>query len=219
MKLKGSLINFASVGSSDVNVWDTFMSDDGGSPSADPNVWITDSTDVEFLLGAAVGEGSHSRGGGDNEIAAYNSTNVRIKGTQVLNSGVSAIYLVNGDSCRVENATLLNAAGWGLDIVGGSDNFAAVNNYVEDSQYGGSVFHQNIQSGGGTHTGNTFNSNDTSGYASCNAINVAGDLAALTVSGNTTTPGADHLHPVMVTSRIRHSGAFPRRRTIARREH
>lgn len=102
---------------------------------------------------------------------------------------------------------------------GGSDNFAAVNNYVEDSQYGGSVFHQNIQSGGGTHTGNTFNSNDTSGYASCNAINVAGDLAALTVSGNTTTPGADHLHPVMVTSRIRHSGAFPRRRTIARREH
>lgn len=188
LNLKGSLINFASIGSSDVNVWDTFMSDNGGSPSADPNVWITDSSDVEFLWGAVFGEGFHPSGGGDGEIAAYNSTNVRINGTQVLDSGASAIYFVNCDLCRVENATLLNAAGWGLDIVGGSDNFTAVNNYVQGSQYGGSVFHQNTQSGG-TYTGNTFINNNTGGYASCNAINVAGNPVALTLSGNTATPG------------------------------
>ncbi|TDR45827.1 parallel beta helix pectate lyase-like protein [Tahibacter aquaticus] len=187
LRLKGSLINLASVGSSDVNVWDTYMSDNGGSPSADPNVWITDSTDMEFPWGAVYGEVYHPWGGGDGEIAAYNSTNVRIYGTQVIDSGASAIYLVNCDSCSVENATLLRAAGWGLDVVQGSDNFTAINNLVQQSQYGGSVFDQLYQTGG-TYTGNTFIGNNTGGNANCNAINVAGNPAALTLSGNTATP-------------------------------
>lgn len=188
LRLKGAQINLGLNGSSGVTVADTFMSDNGGTPAADPNVWITDAGNIEFLWGALYGSGFHPSGGGDGEIAAYNSNNVSIDGLHVLNSGASAVYFVNCDSCSVKNSTLVSASGWGLDIVQGSDNFIAINNLVQSSRYGGSVFQQSSQSGG-TYIGNTFIGNNTGGYASCNAINVIGNRFALTLSGNTATPG------------------------------
>lgn len=186
LRIVGMNISIGINGSSDVHVWDTFMSMNGrNNRIADPNLWITDAQDVEILWGEALGRGNGP--GGDGEIAAYNSTAVEIYGTYVTNSGASAIYFVNCDYCSIENTTITNANEWGLDVVSGSDNFTAKNNYISRSRYGGSVF-DGVNNLNGKYISNTFMYNNTSGYNRyCNGINYSGSRYSFTAVGNTGT--------------------------------
>ncbi|PTL77476.1 right-handed parallel beta-helix repeat-containing protein [Vitiosangium sp. GDMCC 1.1324] len=189
LRIKRTLISIGLNGSTNAHVWDTFMSENGNlsNGSADPNLWITDATNVEILWGEARGRANGP--GGDGEIAGYNSQGVKIYGTYVVNSGASAIYLVNCDNCAVENATVTNAGEWGLDIVSGSDNFLAKNNYVAYSRWGGSVYNEK-GSVGGQYIGNQFVSNNTSGYGLyCNGINTDSIGTGFVNSGNTVNSG------------------------------
>ncbi len=175
-------------GSSNVKIWDTFMEENGTSnPAAEPNLWINSATDVEVLWGAAIGRGNYP--GGDGEIACYNSYNVNIYGTHVIDSGASAIYFVNCDNSSIMNSTLHRPGEWGIDVVSGSDNFVADGNYVYSAQLGGAVFDE-AGSICGTFTNNTFLNNVQSSWTvPCNGINIGGNPAGVTMSGNTSSPG------------------------------
>jgi len=183
LRIVGTDISIGINGSSAVHVWDTFMSSNGlNNGSADPNMWISDASDIDIQWGEALGRNNGP--GGDGEIAVYNSTNVKIYGTYVTNSGASGIYMVNCDSCSVENATIVAAGEWGLDIVSGSDNFTAKNNHISSSRWGGSVF-DGVHNVNGKYIGNTFTSNNTSGYGPyCNGINYSGSSSSFTVTGS-----------------------------------
>lgn len=191
LRLNGAIINIGINGSRDVHVWDTFMALNGrDNGAADPNLWITDAHDIEILWGEALGRNNGP--GGDGEIAAYNSINVRIYGTYVTNSGASAIYLVACKDCSVENTTIVHANEWGLDIVNGTNNFIAKNNRVSGSWYAGSVFSgsgypsANIN---GQYIGNDFRDNNRSGIRQfCNGVAYSGSSSAFTMSGNTGNP-------------------------------
>ena len=187
LRIQNTLISIGVNGSSDVNIWDTFMQDNGnlGNGLADPNVWITDASNVTILYGEARGRANGP--GGDGEIAAYNSNAVRIDGTHVIDSGASAIYLVNCDNCSVANTTIHRPGEWGIDVVSGSDNFQASNNYVAWANFGGSVFDE-AGSVGGTFTGNGFYSNRRMGVGTCNGINVIGAVNGVSQSGNWANP-------------------------------
>jgi hypothetical protein len=187
LRIVGTDISIGINGSSDVHVWDTFMSMNGlNNGSADPNMWISDASNIDIQWGEALGRGNPP--GGDGEIAAYNSTGVKIYGTYVTNSGASGIYLVNCDSCSVENATINNAGEWGLDIVSGTDNFVAKNNHVSNSHLGGSVF-DGVNNLNGQYISNTFNSNNSGGYSAyCNGINYSHSTVNFTVTGSTGNP-------------------------------
>ena len=173
--------------STNVDIWDTFMRYNGVPHNgvADPNLWITQSNNVNILYGELRGRADGP--GGDGEAAAYSSTNVRIDGLHVVDSGASALYLVDCDYCSVRNATIHRANEWGIDVVQGSDNFVAENNAVYWSNFGGSVFDE-VGSVGGTFNGNTFNSNRRRGVGTCNGINVIGSPAGVRQSGNNSNP-------------------------------
>ena len=102
----------------------------------------------------------------------------------LIDCGASAIYYVNCDDCSIEGTVIHRADEWGLDIVGGSDNFVASNNTVNWSDFGGSIFHE-YNSTGGSFTNNTFIDNNQQGVANCNALNV-------TIDGNTASPVPDY---------------------------
>lgn len=190
LDIKGMLISIGVNGSSQVGIADTFMAENGSPTNglADPNVWISDATNVNIDWGAATGRANAP--GGDGEIAVYNSTGVSVYGTHVLHSGASAIYMVNCDWCTIENATIMYAGEWGIDVVSGSDHFTAKNNTVSYSRLGGSVFDA-VGSAGGSYTGNSFISNNTIGYAPyCNGINRAGSSTSFIGAGNTVNTGS-----------------------------
>jgi hypothetical protein len=188
LRVHGATINIGINGSRDIHVWDTFMALNGrDNGAADPNLWITDAHDIDILWGEALGRNNGP--GGDGEIAAYNSTNVSIYGTYVTNSGASAIYLVGCKGCKVENATIVHANEWGLDIVNGTDNFIAKNNRVSGSWYAGSVFsgsgYPNVNRNG-QYIGNDFRDNNRSRIRQfCNGVAYSGSAFAFTMSGNT----------------------------------
>jgi parallel beta-helix repeat protein len=173
--------------SSNVDIWDTFMSANGNlaNGAADPNLWVTGSRDVVVLYGELRGRGNGP--GGDGEAAVYRSTNVTIDGLHVVDSGASGIYLVNCDDCAVRNTVIHRANEWGIDVVQGSDRFVAENNAVYWSKFGGSVFDE-AGSISGIFRGNTFYQNRQMGVGACNGINVIGEVAAVTQSGNSSDP-------------------------------
>lgn len=181
------LISVGVNGSSNVNIWDTFMQENGVANNglADPNLWINSASNVTILYGEARGRGNGPSG--DGEMAAYNSRNVVIDGTHVVDSGASAIYFVNCDDCSISNTTIHRPNEWGLDVVSGSDNFRAHNNTVAWANYGGAVFDE-AGSVGGQFTNNSFNRNRRMGVGSCNGINVIGAISGVMQSGNTSTP-------------------------------
>lgn len=187
VKVRLTKISIGVNGSSDVKIWDTFMQENGTSSSAaEPNLWINNSTDVEVLWGAAIGRGNYP--GGDGEIGCYDSYNVNIYGTHVIDSGASAVYFVNCDSSSMKNLVIHRPGEWGIDVVDGSDNFVADGNYVLNAQLGGAVFDE-AGSVGGVFMNNTFVNNVQSGWVvPCNGINIAGNPAGVTMSGNTSSP-------------------------------
>lgn len=180
-------ISIGVVGGTGINIWDTFMSLNGNltNNKADPNIWISGSSDVSILWGEVRGRANGP--GGDGEIAAYDSQRVEIYGTQVIDSGASAIYLVNCDYCKVSNTTIHRAGEWGLDIVKGSDYFEASNNNVFWSNFGGSVFDE-AGSEGGYYSGNVFKQNRQKNVGACNGINVIGSVSGVVNTNNTSTP-------------------------------
>lgn len=187
LSIKKFKINIGVVGSTSINIWDTFLSENGdvNNSIADPNIWITDSNDVTYLYGEIRGRANGP--GGDGEIAAYNSNNVIIENTGVIDSGASAIYLVNCDYCKVLSTTIHRPGEWGIDVVNGSDYFEAANNYVAWANYGGSVFDE-AGSIGGTFSGNIFHQNRRLNVGNCNGINVLGSTGGVTISGNSSNP-------------------------------
>jgi hypothetical protein len=176
--------------STNVNLWDSNFTSNGrvSNGAADPNVWIYNSSNVVVYYGEL--DGAANGPGGDGELACYNTPYLHITGTHVLDSGASAIYLVNCDNAIVESVTIQRAGEWGLDIVGGSDSFLAQNNLIQWSYYGGAVFDQTVNTGG-QFINNSFISNDQSANRGmCNGINVIGNLSAVYLSGNTSNGGA-----------------------------
>lgn len=187
LRIQNFLINIGVNGSSNVDIWDTFMRYNGNVSNgiADPNVWISDANDVVILYGEVIGRANGP--GGDGEIASYNSTGVVIDGMHTVDVGASAMYMVNCDYCRISNTISHRPGEWGIDVVSGSDHFQANNNSVSWAKFGGAVFDE-AGSIGGTFTGNSFNNNRQMGVGACNGINVIGNVAGVTQSGNTSTP-------------------------------
>lgn len=196
MLIKNAVANIGIIGSTNVDILDTFVRYNGlpNDGAANPNIWITGATDVTLYYGAAYGRANGP--GGDGEVAAYDSTDVHVEGTWLVDSGASALYFVNCDDCTVSDATVYNAGEWGLDIVDGSDNFVATNNAISNSRYAGSAFTQSDDPNGqysgnigGTYIGNTFYMNNYGNMPNaCNGIAVRGNINALTLSGNTANP-------------------------------
>ncbi|MEN5274115.1 right-handed parallel beta-helix repeat-containing protein [Stenotrophomonas lactitubi] len=190
LDIVGFQISAGVVGGNGVEIWDTFMRGNGiaGNATADPNLWITDSRDVTILYGQLTGRKDGP--GGDGEMAIYNSSNVMIDGARVIDSGASAIYLVNCVDCTVKNSVIERPGEWGIDVVQGSHRFLADNNYVNGANYGGAVFET---SGGATATfrSNRFILNRRMGVGNCNGINAKGGTAGIQSIGNTSMPSGD----------------------------
>jgi hypothetical protein len=187
LRIQNFLISIGVNGSSNVDVWDTFMRYNGNLSNgiADPNVWITDANDVVILYGEVIGRANGP--GGDGEVAAYNSTGVVIDGLHTVDVGASAMYMVNCDYCRISNTVTHRPGEWGIDVVSGSDYFQANNNSVWWANFGGAVFDE-AGSIGGTFSNNSFNHNRRMGVGACNGINVIGNVTGVSQSGNTSTP-------------------------------
>lgn len=161
----------------------------GGTSGSDPHLWISNSEDVLVRWGDWEGQADGFKPGGDGELAAYNSSNVRILETYVMHSGASGIYLVNCDACEVSDTRIHAADGWGLDVVGGSYGFIANNNHITASRYGAVVFYEDLN-GSGTFINNLFSGhNNNSGNANCSGINVRGQPSSLVLLGNSNADG------------------------------
>lgn len=181
-------INIGVTLSHNVDIWDTMLSNNGdlGDGMANPNVWINNSDDVYVYYGTFYGRSNGP--GGDGEVAAHGSTNVRIEGTQSIDAGASSFYFVNCDGCSIRDAYSERSDEWGLDVVQGSDNFVADNNLIANAFFGGTVFVEDT-SVGGTFTNNEYYGNNKIGGAFCNGINVVGAVAGVVQSGNIAVPG------------------------------
>jgi len=190
LDIVGFQISTGVVGGKGVDIWDTFMRANGiaGNNVADPNLWITDSRDVTILYGQLTGRKDGP--GGDGEMAIYNSSNVMIDGARVIDSGASAIYLVNCVDCTIKNSVIERPGEWGIDVVQGSQRFLAENNAVSGANYGGAVFET---SGGTTATfrSNRFIQNRRLGVGNCNGINAKGGVAGVLSTGNISLPSGD----------------------------
>ncbi|MBH1627226.1 MULTISPECIES: right-handed parallel beta-helix repeat-containing protein [Stenotrophomonas] len=190
LDILGFQISAGVVGGKSVDIWDTFMRSNGiaGNNVADPNLWITDSRDVTLLYGQLTGRKDGP--GGDGEMAIYNSSNVMIDGARVIDSGASAIYLVNCVDCTLKNSVIERPGEWGIDVVQGSHRFLAENNSVSGANYGGAVFET---AGGATATfrSNRFIQNRRLGVGNCNGINAKGSVAGVVSTGNTSLPSGD----------------------------
>ncbi|TQV72207.1 right-handed parallel beta-helix repeat-containing protein [Aliikangiella marina] len=172
------------------NVWANHNGDPnnesaGGTSGSDPHIWISKSQFVDVKYGNYYGQADGYKPGGDGELAAYDSTFVNFDSTYVWNSGASGIYLVNCDNCSIRNTRVANADGWGLDVVGGSNNFSASGNIVDGARFSAVIFHEDVN-GPGVFSNNQFwGSNNYSGVGNCPAINVRGNLTNVTLFGNT----------------------------------
>jgi hypothetical protein len=181
------LINIGVSGSSTIDIWGTRLRYNGDTANgkADPNLWISASTDVTVLYGQATGRANGP--GGDGEVAAHNSSHVVFDGLYSFDSGASAIYYVNCDDCKIANTVIDRAGEWGLDVVQGSDRVIVDGNEISWSNFGGSVFDE-AGSVGGAFTNNSFNVNRQMGVGACNGINVIGNVASVAQSGNVSSP-------------------------------
>jgi hypothetical protein len=190
LNIQGNDINIGADYASNVHIWDSYLSLNGilTNGSADPNIWISDVTNIDIQWGIVTGRNNSYGGDGDGEIAIYNSTNAIIHGTYVINSGASGVYIVNCSSCIVDSATIIGANGWGLDVVNGTTDFIAENNYISGSHLGGSVYTGSgypMINSRGHYINNIFISNNTNGVASfCNGINYGGPASTFSVSGS-----------------------------------
>lgn len=202
LHVKKHFINIAIVQANRAQVLDTYMSVPGDphNGGSDPNLWITESADVTIWYGSLLGGGGlgYGPGGeltGDGELAVYRSTGLAVVGTQIHNSGTSAIYFRNCDRCSISSVAVYGAKGFGFDLVddihdpqNGNDQLLVEKSTVSGSGYGGAI----IKLVGGnsvTFNGNTFSNNNSTGYSACAGINVAGSDGALTVQSNVVTPG------------------------------
>jgi hypothetical protein len=136
------------------------------------------------LWGEVVGDGGPGGYPGDGEVAAYDSTYVQISNMNSVDSGTSGIYFVNCDNCSISGVIMHRARGWGLDIVGGSDNFTASNNTIKWSWDAGSVFDGRVNLNG-SYVNNYFESNNESIIA-CNGIAWIANPPSM--SGNSAVP-------------------------------
>lgn len=187
LDISGFKISIGAVGAQKLDIWDTFTKQNGipANSLAEPNIWIKNSQDVTVLYGELRGRADGP--GGDGEFAAYGSQRVNIEGLHVIDSGASAIYLVDCDDCSVKEAVIERPGEWGLDIVGGSTRFVAEGNDISGALFGGSVYEATSGSTA-TYRNNRFSNNRRFGVGSCNGINVKGALSNVTMSGNTSTP-------------------------------
>lgn len=188
VEIEGYKINLGIKGSSGITILNSFFRLNGvpnnGVP--EPNIWISDSVNINVRWGAVYGRGDKPFG--DGEISCYNSAQVRVDGVYSFDSGTSAIYFVNCDDSSVRNSAVYRAGGFGLDIVNGSDNFVADNNLIQWSHYAGTVFHAHLNSGG-VFRDNRYVDNNRSGDGRfCNGIAHRSSLAGLSMSGNTFNP-------------------------------
>lgn len=149
-----------------------------GDGRADPAIWIIDSAAVSVMRSTLRGEGGRQRSG-DGELACYDSSNISVIETRILESGASAIYFVNCDNSLIERSDIESPSEWGLDIVRdqnqsgngtGSDNVVIKDNTVRGAEYGGLVYDRFNQ--GGQYINNRFeNNNQSRNNAFCNGIN------------------------------------------------
>lgn len=188
LRVQSFKINIGVTLSNNVDIWDTYLSNNGdlNDGMANPNVWINNSNDVLVYYGTFYGRSNGP--GGDGEVAAHGSTNVRIEGTQVIDAGASSFYFVNCDGCELRNAFSERSDEWGLDVVQGSDNFVAANNLITNALFGGTVFVED-DSVGGTFADNEYYGNNKIGGGFCNGINVIGSVAGVVETGNIALPG------------------------------
>lgn len=188
LDIQGFRINIGVNGSANTHIWNTFLSNNGNISNsvAEPNIWISSSPGTEILYGAVTGRANKPFG--DGEVSCYNSEGIYIKGLQSFDSGTSAFYLVNCDNAIIENAKIYRAGGFGLDIVGGTDNFISRNNLVQWSWYAGSVY-DNVQNSNGQYINTSFVSNNVSQDTRfCSGIYLSGAGAAPVTTGSTATP-------------------------------
>lgn len=185
-------------GSSNVSIANVFTSQNGlgNNGIAEPNIWINQSNNILINYGAMTGRANGPAG--DGEIACYDSQSVTVYGTQVINSGASGMYFVNCDDAHIENTLISRADEWGLDIHG-ADNFMAVNNTIQYSDFGGSVFEEAQTIGGplpansigAQYINNRFIGNNVRRVAACPGINIdAVSFSHLYLSGNSVNNGA-----------------------------
>jgi len=167
---------------------DTFVSNNGvinnGTPS--PNIWITQSPSTTIKYGAITGRGDKPFG--DGEVSCYDSPNLTVDSTYSFDSGTSSFYLVNCDNAVVKNTKIYRSGGFGLDIVGGSDYFQAIGNTIQDGWYAGSVFRNDLNSGG-IYSSNIFTNNNKSGDTRfCSGIWLSSAWPDPNTTGSTATP-------------------------------
>lgn len=202
LHVKKALINVALISAARPQVLDTYLSQPGdpNDHAANPNLWISGSTDVTLWYGALFGGGGFGTDPngaltGDGELGVYGSDRVTITGTNFFDSGTSAVYFRDCDSCIIRQTTIHNARGFGLDLVDavnnpldGNDNLVVEYNTVNYSGYGGAI----IKLTGGNQvrfTGNSFSQNNTTGNSACSGINILGTQGTLTLQSNTVSPG------------------------------
>jgi hypothetical protein len=186
VKIQNTLIGIGNNHSDGTRILNTFISLNGDlfNNKADPAIWINSSNNVEVFYGEMRGRANGP--GGDGEVSSYNSTNVSIFGTNSVDCGASAFYMVNCDFCSIENTIVHRANEWGLDVVSGSDNFYAENNTVKWSNFGGAVFFE-FDSIGGTWKNNHFFNNRQMNVGNCDGINVKTNPNNVTLLNNTST--------------------------------
>jgi hypothetical protein len=148
---------------------------------ADPSIWINSSSTV--LVQYVEIYGDSSRGGGDGEIASYNSSGVVLDANYINWSGAAGVYMVNCNSCSVTNSFIRYAGEYGIDVVGGSANFVAANNEVSNSHFG-AVVYEVLNNSTATVNNNNFWWNGTPG---CDGVHVEGSPSSnISMSGNYT---------------------------------
>jgi hypothetical protein len=202
LHVKKALINVALISAARPQVLDMYLSQPGdpNDRAANPNLWISNSTDVTVWYGALFGGGGFGTDPngaltGDGELSVYGSDRVAITGTNFFDSGTSAVYFRDCDSCAIKQVAVYNARGFGLDLVDaidnpldGNDNLVVENNSVSGSGYGGAI----IKLTGGNSvrfTGNNFSQNNTTGNSACSGINILGTQGSLILQSNTVSPG------------------------------
>lgn len=160
------------------------------SGCAHPSIWINSSTDVRVVKSVLSNNGVGPEG--DGELACYNSTDVVVQNSSILNSGASGMYLVNCDRVVAIGNLVKGSKEWGLDIVAaaegpGTDFGFFQWNRVEYSRNGGGVLKSSHFN---TFLNNTYTYNrqgpDASG--SCNGINKRGYILNFWQYNDTATP-------------------------------
>lgn len=168
---------------------------DGGdglacSGCAHPSIWINSASNVRVVKSVLSNNGIGPEG--DGELACYNSTDVVVQNSSIVNSGASGMYLVNCDRVVAVGNLVKGSKEWGLDIVSategpGTDYGFFQWNTVEYSRNGGGVLKSSHFN---TFLNNTYNYNRQGPNASgsCNGINKRGPIYNFWQHNDTATP-------------------------------